>query len=59
MLAELKLELEADDPDFGHFQSSNLQGVLMERIDKSYASRLHEQGLNSKAGGTGYPYCRK
>ncbi|MCI8448702.1 MAG: CRISPR system precrRNA processing endoribonuclease RAMP protein Cas6 [Eubacterium sp.] len=45
MLAELKLELEADDPDFGHFQSSNLQGVLMERIDKSYASRLHEQGL--------------
>ena len=45
MLAELKLELETDHPDFGYFQSSNLQGVLMERIDKSYASRLHEQGL--------------
>ncbi|KAI4447912.1 CRISPR-associated endoribonuclease Cas6 [Eubacterium plexicaudatum ASF492] len=45
MLAELKLELETDHPDFGYFQSSNLQGVLMQRIDKEYAAILHEQGL--------------
>lgn len=50
MLAELKLELETDHPDFGYFQSSNLQGVLMQRIDKEYAAILHEQGLN--------PYCQ-
>lgn len=45
MLAELKMKLEADKPDFGYYQSSNLQGVLMERIDGEYAQKLHEQGL--------------
>ncbi len=45
MLAELRMELEADSPDFGYFQSSNLQGVLMQQIDSSYASLLHEEGL--------------
>lgn len=33
MLAELRMRLEADKPDFGYYQSSNLQGVLMQRID--------------------------
>lgn len=45
MLAELRLELEVDDPAFGYYQSSNLQGVLMERIDADYAEQLHVQGL--------------
>lgn len=45
MLAELKMQVEADRPDFGYYQSSNLQGVLMEQIDSGYAERLHEQGL--------------
>lgn len=45
MLAELRLELEADSPEFGYYQSSNLHGVLMERMDASYAGRLHTQGL--------------
>lgn len=45
MLAELKMRLEADKPDFGYYQSSNLQGVLMEQMDSSYAETLHEQGL--------------
>ncbi len=45
MLAQLKLELEADKPEFGYYQSTNMQGVLMEQIDSGYAQRLHEQGL--------------
>lgn len=45
MLAELRMKLEADKPEFGFYQSSNLQGVLMERIDSGYAAGLHEQGL--------------
>lgn len=38
------MELETDNPEFGYYQSSNLQGVLMEQIDRSYAQRMHEQG---------------
>lgn len=45
MLAELRMKLEADKPDFGYYQSSNLQGVLMEHINIDYAQHLHEQGL--------------
>lgn len=45
MLAELKMKLEPDKPDFGYYQSSNLQGVLMEQLDSSYAELLHRQGL--------------
>lgn len=45
MLAELTMELEADSAEFGYYQSSNLQGVLMEQIDSGYAQKLHEQGL--------------
>lgn len=44
MLAELTMELEADSAEFGYYQSSNLQGILMEQIDTGYAGRLHEQG---------------
>lgn len=46
MLAELKIEIETDSVDFGYYQSSNMQGVLMENIDTSYASYLHEQRYN-------------
>ncbi|MDE7325625.1 MAG: CRISPR-associated endoribonuclease Cas6 [Lachnospiraceae bacterium] len=45
MLAELKMELESDSAELGYFQSSNLQGVLMEQIDGCYAQKLHEQGI--------------
>lgn len=46
MLAELRMELEINKPGFGYYQSSNMQGVLMEVIDSSYAEYLHRQGLN-------------
>lgn len=45
MLAELRLELETDSPEFGYYQSSNMQGILMQQTDSAYASLLHEQGL--------------
>lgn len=45
MLAELRMKVEADKPDFGYYQSSNLQGVLMQQIAPAYAQQLHEQGL--------------
>lgn len=45
MLAELRMRLEADSSEFGYYQSSNMQGILMERIDSDYAEVLHEQGL--------------
>lgn len=45
MLAELRMELEADQPEFGYYQSSNMQGILMEQIDSDYAAHLHGQGL--------------
>jgi CRISPR-associated endoribonuclease Cas6 len=47
MLAELRMELE--NPlgcQIGYYQSSNLQGVLMEQIDSDYAQFLHTQSLN-------------
>lgn len=46
MLAELKMEIQTDNTDFGYYQSSNMQGVLMENIDTSYAAYLHEQRYN-------------
>lgn len=45
MLAELRMKLETDKTDFGSYQSSNMQGVLMERLESVYADQLHEQGL--------------
>lgn len=45
MLAELRMKIETDNPDFGYYQSSTLQGVLMQHIRTEYAGRLHEQGL--------------
>lgn len=45
MLAELRMKLEADKPELGYFQSSNLQGVIMEHISTDYAQLLHGQGL--------------
>lgn len=45
MLAELRMKLETSEPDFGYYQSSNLQGILMEQIDTNYAQQMHEQGL--------------
>lgn len=44
MLAELKIKLEPDCSEFGYYQSSNLQGVLMEQIESDYAEKLHQQG---------------
>ena len=43
MLSELILDLKADSPNFGYYQSSNLQGVLMEWIASDNA-----QGGNRK-----------
>ncbi len=45
MLAELRMKLEVNKPDFGCYQSSNMQGVLMEQLDSVYAKLLHNQGL--------------
>lgn len=39
------MKLEVDDPRFGYYQSSNMQGVLMGRIGTEYAEKLHEQGI--------------
>ena len=44
MLAKLEMILEGEQIDYRN--SSNLQGVLMERIDTEYAEILHEQRLN-------------
>lgn len=46
MLSELRMKLETDDDTINYYQSSNLQGVLMEQIDNIYAEQLHQQGLN-------------
>ena len=45
MLAKLRMKLEVDCAEFGYYQSSNMQGVLMERLDSSYADKLHMAGL--------------
>lgn len=45
MLAELRMKLQVDKEDFGCYQSSNMQGIMMEQINSSYAEKLHEQGL--------------
>ncbi len=45
MLAELKMKLKPDCGELGYYQSSNLQGVLMEQIKPYYADKLHQQGL--------------
>ncbi|MCM1415501.1 MAG: CRISPR-associated endoribonuclease Cas6 [bacterium] len=39
------MKLEADQPDFGYYQSSNMQGVLMEQLESAYAEQLHESRL--------------
>ncbi len=44
MLAELKMKLKPDCSEFGYYQSSNLQGVLMEQIESDYADQMHQQG---------------
>lgn len=45
MLAELRMKLDAGGEEIGYFQSSNLQGVLMERLESEYAEELHASGL--------------
>lgn len=45
MLAELRMKLDADPAMFGYYQSSNMQGILMERIHSGYAQQLHIAGL--------------
>lgn len=47
MLSKLRMKLETDDNTISYYQSSNLQGVLMEQIDSIYAETLHQQGLHS------------
>ncbi len=44
MLAQLRMKLKPDCSGFGYYQSSNLQGVLMEQINSDYAEKLHQQG---------------
>jgi CRISPR-associated endoribonuclease Cas6 len=46
MLAELKMELDTGGKEIGYYQSSNLQGVLMERLRMDYAQILHTQSLH-------------
>jgi CRISPR-associated endoribonuclease Cas6 len=46
MLAELRMELDTQGNPIGYYQSSNLQGVIMEQIDSDYAQLLHTQSLN-------------
>ena len=41
-----KLSLELENNEIGYFQSSNLQGVMMEAIDSEYAELLHRNQLN-------------
>ncbi len=45
MLAELRLKLRTND-EVNVFQSSNLHGVIMEKIDTEYAEQLHNLRLN-------------
>lgn len=45
MLAEIRMQLETDKADFGYYQSSNMQGILMEQLDTGYAESLHKPGL--------------
>ncbi len=45
MLARLKMRLEINKKEFGYYQSSNMQGILMEQLDSEYAQQLHQQGL--------------
>lgn len=45
MLSELKIKLETNEKNLGYFQSSNMQGILMEQMDGDYAAQLHNQGL--------------
>ena len=44
MYAELKLILDTEQINYR--KTSNLQGVIMENIDSSYAEKLHADGLN-------------
>ena len=44
MLAQLRMILEADGLDYR--KSSNLQGILMERISADYAEELHRQQMH-------------
>lgn len=45
MLARLELFLESDS-DISSYQSSNLQGIIMQNIDAGYAEKLHAGRLN-------------
>ena len=45
MLAELSLKLRSEH-ELGFWNSSLLQGVLMEHADKEYAGKMHETGLH-------------
>lgn len=45
MLAELRMRLDAEKAEIGYYQSSNLQGILMERIESDYIEQLHVSGL--------------
>lgn len=46
MLSELRMQLKTDADQFGYFQSSNMQGILMEVIDPQYAAYLHTLSYN-------------
>lgn len=45
MLAQLRMKLKTDKENFGYYQSSSLQGVLMEQVENSYAGQLHLSSL--------------
>ena len=44
MYAKMKIKLENNEVSF--WQSSNLQGIIMENIDTNYAEKLHGNQLN-------------
>ena len=46
MLGKLIIQIKPNSEDFSFYQSSNLQGILMEHIEPSYASYLHQSAIN-------------
>lgn len=45
MLARLRMKLGVEGTDFGYYQSSNMQGILMEQLENAYVEKLHVSGL--------------
>ena len=48
MLSEIRIGIECDQ-EIGYYQASNMQGILMELIDRDYAEKLHTLNYNPYA----------